>query len=222
MSWIEQDFLDFFRELDQNCHREWFQENKKRYEKSVKQPFESLVAELIALVSSEDNRIQMTPKDAIFRIYKDVRFSKDKLPYKDHAGAIIAPNGRKMDGPVGMYFEISDKRLAFASGLYAPDKEALLAVRRALAVDSSGLHKVIKAKQFKQMFGEIQGDKNKVLPAEFKEAAKAEPLIFNKQFYIWAEYPADEALRDDLPQFLMEHWRASRALAKWLDAVSSN
>ncbi|MEL6943413.1 MAG: DUF2461 domain-containing protein, partial [Bacteroidota bacterium] len=99
------DFLNFFKDLRANNEREWFHANKKRYEQSVKIPFQAFIADVIEHASIFDPNILITPKDAIFRIYKDTRFSKDKTPYKLHASAVVSRGGRKDLTSIGIYLE---------------------------------------------------------------------------------------------------------------------
>ena len=216
MSHIDERFLDFLRELELNNDRDWFKANKKRFENEVKRPFEALVQEVIDVVAKVDGAIDIEPKDAVFRIYRDTRFSKDKTPYKTHMGAVVGPGGRRALDSIGVYFEVSGHRLGIASGLYMPDKDRLLAVRRLIMSRGAELEKVLKGAKFKRLFGEIQGEKNKVLPKEFKEVAKSRPLLFNKQFYCWAEYDPEEAKRDDLPKFVLDHYKAALPLNEFL------
>ena len=95
MAYFTKDFTKFLKDLEKNNNREWFNENKKRYEESVKEPFYNFIDEMIMRINAIDNNVAIQPKDAIFRIYKDVRFSKDKLPYKTQVSAVISPGGRK-------------------------------------------------------------------------------------------------------------------------------
>lgn len=216
MAHVTDEFLDFLRELELNNDRDWFKSRKERFERDVKAPFELLVREVIAKVAAVDPAVDIEPKDAIFRIHRDTRFSKDKTPYKTHMGAVVAPGGRKSLSSTGVYFEVSGHRLGIASGLYSPDKDRLLAVRRLVMARGTDLDKILKAAKFKKLFGEIQGEKNKVLPKEFKEAALSQPLLFNKQFYCWAEYDPEEAKREDLPKFILEHYKAALPLNQFL------
>ena len=95
MSYFSEDFLRFFKELAGNNNKEWFDLNRKRYFKEVKDPFHHFIEDLIAAVQKEDSNVNIAPKDAIFRINRDVRFSKDKTPYKLQVSAIISKGGKK-------------------------------------------------------------------------------------------------------------------------------
>ncbi len=181
--YFDSGIIKFFKELSRNNNREWFAENKDRFKLTVEEPFHQLVNDLIEEMKQLDRRIQITPKDAIFRIYKDIRFSKDKTPYKEHMGAIISPKGRKDYVSPGIYFEIGKEGIAVYSGAYMPDKKQLEKIRYYIADHHSEFNKAITNKAFVKRYGSIQGEQNKVIPADLKEAAKAQPLIYNKNFY---------------------------------------
>jgi uncharacterized protein (TIGR02453 family) len=94
MVYFEKDYFEFFKELAANNHKEWFDVNRSRYHSSVKEPFDKFIADLITEVHKIDKKIEIAPKDAIFRINRDIRFSKDKTPYKLNRSAIISPRQR--------------------------------------------------------------------------------------------------------------------------------
>ena len=118
MAYFDADFIQFFKELEAKNNRDWFQANKKRYEARVKKPFASFVAELIDQLQPLDPRMLITPKDAIFRIYRDVRFSPDKAPYKNHVSANLSPGGRKDMLRPCIYLQFNHQSAAVYSGLY--------------------------------------------------------------------------------------------------------
>lgn len=216
MAWFTNDFNAFFKDLAKHNHKEWFDANRKRYERNVKEPFSAFVSEAIQRIGKHDHAVRIEAKDAIFRINRDIRFSKDKTPYKLEASAIISPAGRKDHTVPGIYFAFGPESVKFYGGCYQPDKDQLARIRTAILRDGKGFRKVIDAKTFKAMFGTIQGEANKVLPAGFKEAAKQEPLIANKQFYVGAEKPAKLVTDPRLMEHLMEHYLAMRPLNNWL------
>ncbi len=216
MAWFTPDFNRFFIDLAKSNNKEWFDANRKRYEQSVKQPFEAFVAEAITRISKHDKAVAITPKEAIFRINKDIRFSKDKTPYKLEASAIISPAGRKDHSLPGLYFALGPESVKFYGGCYMPDKEQLFAIRTAIMNDGKGFRKAISGKAFVTLFKEVQGEANKVLPAEFKALVAKEPLIANKQFYVGAELPAKRVTDPALMDALMEHWLAMRPFNDWL------
>lgn len=216
MGWFTDDLNRFFKDLAKNNNKEWFDANRKRYEESVKEPFHRFTAEAIKRISKLDKAMAIEPKEAIFRINRDIRFSKDKTPYKLNVSAIISPAGRKDHTQPGIYYELGPDGVKFYGGAYLPDRDQLQRIRTAIMRDGKGFRKVIGAKPFTALFGEVQGEANKVLPAEFKAAAAKEPLIANKQFYIGAELPAKVAGDPKLLDLLMEHYAAMRPFNAWL------
>lgn len=216
MAWFTADFNQFFKDLARNNNKEWFDANRKRYEASVKKPFEAFTAAVIDQVAKHDKAVAITPKEAIFRINKDIRFSKDKTPYKLNTSAIVSPAGRKDHVSPGIYYELGPESVKIYGGVYMPDKEQLERIRLAIMNDTKGFRKVISTPAFSKLFGAVQGEANKVLPAEFKEAAKKEPLIANKQFYVAAELRASLVTDAKLMEVFMEHYKALLPYNNWL------
>lgn len=216
MAWFTNDFNGFFKDLAKNNNKEWFDVNRKRYEASVKKPFEAFVGEAINRIAKHDKAIAIEPKEAIFRINKDIRFSKDKTPYKLETSAIISPAGRKDHTVPGLYFALGPEAVKVYGGCYQPEKDQLEKIRTAIVRDPKGFRKVIEAKAFVSTFGSVQGEANKVLPAEFKEAAKKEPLIANKQFYVGVDRPAKLVADAKLLDVLLDHYMAMRPFNAWL------
>ena len=216
MAWFTNDFNAFFKDLAKNNNKEWFDANRKRYEASVKKPFEVFVAEAIKRIGKHDKNVRIEPKEAIFRINKDIRFSKDKTPYKLNTSAIISPAGRKDHSTPGIYFELGPESVKFYGGCYQPEKDQLEKIRTAIMRDTKGFRKTIESKAFTTLFDGVNGEKNKVLPAEFKSAALKEPLIANKQFYVGAERAAKLVADPKLMDHLMDHYLAMCPFNAWL------
>jgi uncharacterized protein (TIGR02453 family) len=216
MAYFTDDFNRFFKDLAKNNNKEWFDANRKRYEASVKKPFQDFVTEAIARIAKHDKAIAIEAKEAIFRINRDIRFAKDKTPYKLNCSAIISPEGRKDHAVPGIYFELGPESVKFFGGAYQPEKDQLERIRTAIMRDGKALRKVIDAPGFKGLLGEVKGEANKVLPPEFKAHFAKEPLIANKQFYVGAERPAKWVSDPKLMDVLMEHYMALRPFNAWL------
>ena len=197
MGYLSKDYMEFFKELAANNSKDWFDVNRKRYKDSVKDPFDKFIKDLIAEVNKIDNNIDIEPKDAIFRINRDIRFSKDKTPYKLNRSAIISPKGRKDKAYPGLYLEVSPEHCRIYGGVYMPDKTQLYNIRETIVKNPKKLEKLMNDKDFKSTFGEVRGEKNKVIAKEFKEAAAYHEIIMNKQFYWFCEMKPTEALKDD-------------------------
>lgn len=208
---FKQDFLDFFIELAPNNHKDWFDANRKRYENFVKDPFKDFVTHLIQKLAANNPQFkELEAKDCIFRINRDIRFSKDKQPYKLQVSAVVAPEGKKSKAVNGVYFELGPEKMRVYGGVYEIDKDDLLTVREGIAANPEKFKKAYQNPVFKKTFGDIRGEKNKIIPKELKEAAEKEPLIFNKQWYFFAEYEPEMILSDKLDQIILDCYDAGR------------
>jgi uncharacterized protein (TIGR02453 family) len=208
--------LDFLKELSKNNNREWFHANKKRYEADLKLPFEEFISDLIEAYKTIDPEIKIAPKEAVFRIYRDTRFSKDKTPYKTHVGALISRYGRKGKDYPGHYIHIESGRLMLGGGAYFLERGALQTVREHIARHSEAFTKIINKPEFKDKFETVQGDKHKRIPKEFKELHETLPLIANKQFYYMAELPPKKVLGEGGVAYAMEYFKAGEELNKFM------
>ena len=223
MSHFTQDFIDFFKDLAGNNNRDWFNANKKRYEQSVKDPFNEFIQHMLDEMGKRDKRYkEMKAKDCVFRIYRDVRFSKNKDPYKLQMGAIVSPGGRKaMHGEPGMYLEFTPEHVRIYSGMYMPEKDTLQRTREYMMANYGALEKALAGKDFKKNFGEIRGEKNKRLPSkEMMAAAADKPLLFNKQYYFFAELKPEEMLKKGFPAKLFKIYDTSEEVRDYLTKAS--
>lgn len=212
MVYFTGDYIAFFKELAANNHRDWFHANKKRYEQSVKDPFYDFLGELINRYKAIDSRVAMEPKNAVFRINRDIRFSKDKSPYKLSMSALISPAGKKDHSVPGIYVQMGPEDVRLYSGAHMLEKEDLYNVREAIAKNPKPFEKLINEKGFLNKFGEIHGEKMKRIPKEFRDAAESQPLLFNKGFYYFAKWEPEFILKDKLVDTLMDYFQAAGPL----------
>lgn len=220
MAFFQQEFLDFFIELAPNNNKDWFDINRKRYEDFVKEPFKKFVTHIISKIAENDSSFKaVEAKDCIFRINRDVRFSKDKIPYKMMVSAVVAPNGKKSKAVNGVYFELGPEHLRIYGGVYEIDKEDLLTVREAIAKDIPKFQKAYSNSEFKKVFGELRGDKNKIIPKELKEAANIEPLIYNKQWYFYTEFKPETILQENLDEIILNCYKAGRPVEEYFNEL---
>ncbi len=218
MSPLSAAYVEWLGELAENNTRAWFQANHDRYERDVRAPFTELVQELIYRVRELDPDVAMEPRDAIFRIARDVRFSRDKSPYKPWMAAAIGPGGRRNGAAPGYYFCVRWDGVHVGGGMYEPDPDAIPRIRRAIARDGERLVQALRAQAYKQLFGgELLGERNKRLPPELAAVAERYPWVANRQFYYYTEYydPA-HITRFDLADWLFEHFRAARGVHAFL------
>lgn len=215
---IAKSYIKFFKELSVHNHKDWFDLNRQRYEEEVKVPFYLLVENVIQQLKEVNESFDQPVKNAVFRINKDVRFSKDKSPYKLHMAASVSTTHKKdWNNPDGIYFQLSAEGLMIGGGLYMPDKEAIHLIREAMKENATKFKKIIETPGFKKNIGEIHGEKNKLIPPDFKIAAIENSLIYNKQFYFWKEYWGEKYVTMiNLDQFIVEHYLESLPFIKFL------
>ncbi len=216
MNYITEDFINFLEDLKNNNNREWFLKNKARYEKFAKKPFESFVQDMIYRIHEDDETLMVTPKEAIFRIYRDIRFSNDKTPYKTHLSAVISNGGRKNYTDPGVYIESSAERLRFYNSIYQLSKDQLENVRGFISSNLDEFNSLLKEKNFKKYFGTIRGEQNKRIPKEFIEISERQPLIANKQFYYFTELNPTKILSKSLSSTLMKFYHTGKPMNLFL------
>lgn len=204
------EYIEFFQELTENNDREWFNANKKRYEQHIKKPFNNYVEGLIDGIQVTDPEILVTPKDTIFRINRDIRFSKDKTPYKDHMSAAISEKGKKGNPAPGLYIRIGVEGVYLGAGAVNLDKEQLTNLRQYIAQHNDEFIQIIENEEFKSNFGEVQGEKNKRLPADLVEAAETQPLLYNKQFLASSALTLQTILEPDFLERSLTYYRLLR------------
>ena len=196
--------------------RDWFHENKKRYETVVKEPFKQFVEELIFRIQEFDKNVDTTPKNAIFRINRDVRFTKDKSPYKTHVGASINGGARTQRNLPGYYIHLSSDRINLGGGAYFLDKDGIYAIRSAIKDDMEGFKSILSEKGFASTFATLHGDKNKRLPKEFKDLMDEQPLIANKHFYYMVDLDAGLVLDNKFVDNIVEYYKIGYLMNEFL------
>ena len=173
--------LDFLIQLQENNNRDWFNNHKALYIEA-KEVFETLTQELIDQVELFDPSIKgLRAKDCTFRIYRDVRFSKDKSPYKTHFGAYINQGGRK-GKTCGYYLHLEPNASILAGGAYAPPSDVLYEIRDAIYADTEDFKAILNTEDFKSHFGSLEGEKLKRGPKDFPKDFEDIELLKHKSF----------------------------------------
>ena len=216
MKYFNQKYLNFFKELAANNHKHWFDENRKYYEQEVREPFKYFVGDLIKAVGEIDNEIKLEPKNAIFRINRDVRFSKDKTPYKLFNSAIISKTGRKDKAYPGMYIELNPERLGIFGGLFMPDTQQVCKVRAYIVANQQEFLTIVSDTKFTKYYGKILGKQHKRIPKEFREVAEKINLLYNKQWYYKTILSPKIILQDNLTEIIIENYKVSYKLQHFL------
>lgn len=215
---IEKSFFAFLKDLTKNNNMEWFHANKKRYEAQVKEPFLGLLEEIVIRAVKFEPDLATTPlKSMMFRINRDIRFSKDKSPYKTYLAATIGKGGTRNKMYPATYMHLGLDKGYICSGAYGfEDKELLTRVRRYIMKNDKRFKKLVEDKKWKAAFGEMLGHKNKRLGPEFVAAAEKQPLLFNTQLYWCAEFKAKRALEKDFAGFIADTMKTGKPLTDFL------
>jgi uncharacterized protein (TIGR02453 family) len=181
---LSKNLLDFLSDLKENNYKEWFHENKPRYQK-LRKEFEQFIALTIADIAQFDSSVQnLEPKQCIFRINRDIRFSNDKSPYKTNFGGFIVPGGKKA-GNAGYYIHIEPGNCFLAGGLYSPPADRLKAVRNEIYENTDDFKKILNDKSFKKHFKEIMSDeKLKTAPKGFPKDFEDIDLLRYKHYAV--------------------------------------
>lgn len=181
---LSKNIIQFLSDLKENNYKEWFHENKTQYQKAKKE-FEQFVAITIAKIAQFDNSVQnLEPKHCMFRINRDIRFSKDKSPYKTNFGSFIVPGGKK-SGNAGYYIHIEPGNCFLAGGVYSPAPDILKAVRTEIYDNNEDFKNIINDKNFKKHFKELMTeDMLKTAPKGFPKDFEDIDLLKYKHYTV--------------------------------------
>ena len=174
--------IRFLRDLKKNNDRDWFQERKAVFEECVKAPMTELVLALGEDLEKLAPQYLIDPKKAIYRIYRDTRFSNDKTPYKTHIAASFTHKALAKHASACFYFHLSPEEILMGGGVYMPGPGELLTLRRHIAEDPGAYHNIVSAKPFQRYFGEVTGEKLSRPPKGFAADHPAIETLKQKQF----------------------------------------
>ena len=190
--------LKFIAALQQHNNREWFQTNKKLYEDARVDFSDFLDSMLKEAAIFTPIAADQVAKDLMFRIYRDVRFSLNKNPYKDHFGAYLAEGGKKSINP-GYYLHISPNDQSFiAAGLWMPPAAPLKAVRQEIDYNLDQFESILKAPEFESFFGKVGGEKLKTNPKGYTTENPAIEYLRHKSWMVSHALPDTVVTSDDL------------------------
>jgi uncharacterized protein (TIGR02453 family) len=182
---IQSHTLDFLKELVENNNREWFQVNKERYDKA-RENIIALTTDIISKLHQIDPGVNadLDPKKCVMRIYRDIRFSKNKTPYKNNFGISLPASGTKLGG-VEYYLHIQPGKSFIAGGYWMPEVEHLKAIRQEIDYNADDLKKIIDAPHFIKLFGEFRKqDQLKTVPRDYSAENPNIDLLKLKSFIV--------------------------------------
>lgn len=210
--------LTFLSKLKKNNNREWFEKNKEAY-LLIKDEFEALIEKFIKELSKADDSVKaLEAKNCLFRIYKDVRFSKDKTPYKTHLGAYIARGGRKSEY-AGYYLHLEPENSFLAGGIWMPEPKVLSAIRQEIDYNTESFLKIIRSSGFKKYFGEIQGEKLIRNPKEYPPDHPYIDYLKFKSFNVVHELTDKKITAKDFLKYSVMVYKSMKPLNDFLNAA---
>ena len=210
--------MQFFRGLEHNNKREWFLPRKPLFEEHVKAPMHRLVDEVNRALRGFAPEYVTDPAKAVYRFYRDTRFSKDKTPYKTQIAASFYHHGLMCHGSAGYYFAVSHKIAAVGGGIYMPPPESLLAVRTHMATQYAEFRRITKAPAVRKLFGEVSGEQLTRVPKGFAADHPAADLLRYKQILLYIELPGDLAATRELYPEIVKRFRAMAPFLNFLNA----
>ncbi len=162
---LSKDTFRFLKDLKANNNRDWFKENKSRYDE-IRNSFVLFTQEMITRISGFDPSVEgLDPKKCIMRIHRDIRFSKDKTPYNLHISGHIVGGGRKNEqGQAGYYVRLESGKTILAGGAYLPPSAWMTEIRKEIVENADELRAIISSASFKKYFGEMEGEQLKTAP----------------------------------------------------------
>ncbi len=208
--------LEFLKGLRRNNNRDWFEAHRAAFQ-DARGHFEEYVASILHDLARTEPLGGVSPKDCIFRLNRDLRFTKDKSPYKTHMSAYIAPGGRK-SRRLGYYVHIEPgDHSMLAGGLHEPDSAQIAKWRNAIDHDSGPFKKIIGTSSFKRYFGEVRGEKLKTAPKGFPRDHPELALLRLKQVTVSRPLSDKEILAPNLLKETSKTFKAMKPFLRYLD-----
>ena len=208
---VPKEVFIFLKKLEKNNNRDWFNEHKKEF-KALEAEVKLAYNEVFENLNKHDD----IDKLKVFRIYRDVRFSKNKLPYKTHFGGSFHRTKPHLRG--GYYLHLAPNNESFvATGFWEPNKEDLFRIRKEFEMDDDEIRTIINNKSFKKVWGEFVGDEVKTAPKGFSKEHPAIDLIRKKQYIFTKKFTDKEVLDKG---FLAEVNNSFKAIRPYFDYMS--
>jgi uncharacterized protein (TIGR02453 family) len=213
--------LDFIAKLEQNNNKEWFEANRKEYETARKE-FIKIVEGLLDRLKKEDGSLEgLAAKDCMFRINRDVRFSKDKSPYKTNFGAAMSSGGKKSVN-ASYYIHLQPGGRSFlGGGIYMPEPEVLKKIRQEIDYKGDEFLKIISNPPFKKYFENLEGDKLKTVPKGYTADHPMIEYLKLKSYTVWHSYKDNEVSKGDFAGEAAERFKLMKPFITFLNVAVS-
>jgi uncharacterized protein (TIGR02453 family) len=211
------EMVRFFRSLKRNNRREWFQPRKHLFDQHVKAPMLDLLGAINTELAKFAPEYVTEPKSAIFRIYRDTRFSADKTPYKSHIAGSFSRRGGERLGTGGFYFSVSPDAIEVAAGIWHPDRDVMLLVRNHIAETHQELSRILSNKKSRKLAGELKGDALSRSPKGFDPSHPAAEFIKMKDWVLDVALDPNLATTPQLQGAIVERFRAMAPVLIYLN-----
>ncbi|NNK80267.1 MAG: DUF2461 domain-containing protein [Flavobacteriales bacterium] len=205
---IDKSTFNFLKELSKNNDRDWFKANKNTYD-LARENVADFAEQMIQLLNGEDQIDTPSGKKSMYRIHRDVRFSKDKTPYNLWFSGYFRRATVALRGGYYYRFQPGGKSM-IGGGFWGPNKEDLLLIRQQIEMDDEPLRKVLKSSSFKKYFGELKGEQLKTSPKGFSNEHPQIDLLRYKQFLVTRTFDDKEVLSKDFNQEVLKTYKAMR------------
>lgn len=210
---ITKDIFSFLKLLKKNNHRDWMQEHKKQYQAN-----EKLLKQFYADVEASLNETDEISKVKVFRINRDIRFSKDKTPYNVHRSVSFSRAGAHRRG--GYYLRLEPGNTLMAGGFFGPEPPDLLRIRQEFEMDASDIRKILNNKKFKDAFGGFNQEYTvKTAPKGFSKDHPNIDLIKLKSYFVTHEFTDKEVMSPDFKDNLVHHFKLLRPFFDYMSEV---
>ena len=210
--------LAFLRGLARNNDREWFTPRKAVFEAELKEPMLAIIRKVTEAMTTFAPSFVRPAEKSLFRIYRDTRFSNNKLPYKTHVAAWWVHQGMEKTSGAGYYFQIDAKEVIIAAGAYMPEKDQLAAIRHWLLDHHAEFRKVLQTAAVRKTFSEFEGNALTRPPKGFPSEHPALDLIRCRQWGLSTTLPAEAALEPGFAATLIRHFKLA---APVVDALNT-
>ena len=209
--------IRFLERLKRNNNRPWFQKRKADYEEYVRFPMQCLIASLAQRMADSAPEIEFNPKKSIFRIYRDVRFSNNKAPYKTNIAASFQLRGvRAPTEAPGLYVGIEPGEIYVGGGLYMPSGDQLKAIRKSMVDRPDEFLALVENRRFKRRLGGIQGDRLQKAPLGYPKDHPMIKHLRHKQFYVGIERGHAPCLKPSFLDLVAGVFEDTMPLVRWL------
>jgi uncharacterized protein (TIGR02453 family) len=215
--------LEFLKRLKRNNNRSWFEKHKHEYEYFVKKPMQSLIISLQPHFARFAPGFDLNPKRSIFRIYRDVRFSVDKTPYKTHVAAhiVLGGNPKGFVGS-GYYIHIEPGECYVGGGIYIPDSEQLKKIRKEIATNGEKFLSIVENRKFKNLFFPFNWQMLKQVPKGYDENHTMANWLKCKQFFVGVSWPESKCYRTSFVDAIINICEELTPLVEFLNHALEN